>query len=214
MNYPKVKNFKNQKGFQAQAEVGVNSPYQNNNQNINVILQPSPSENSLTKDREFRIVSNPKVIKKNVILQTEDSKLELDENALSDSVEENFKQRTLESAKENLEEIDNILKNKDNLIEALSLILDIYETNPLLINKCIVAKEDELSRLLFLLTEAHEIELIKYDRETDCCGNQNKFIRISKIMIKKNGNNYNFKYSFPNVINLLEKRRIAWKFVY
>ena len=212
MNYPKVKSFKNQKGFQAQAEVGVNSPYQNNNQNVNVILQPSPSENSLTKDREFRIVSNPKVIKKNVILQT-DSNLELDSSGLDDSVDSIGKQEQNQE-NQNLEELDNILKNKDSLIQALSLILDIYQNNPFFINKFIVAKEEELSRLLFLLTNADEIDFVKCDKEVDCCGNENKFIHITKIMIKKNNNSYNLKYSFPNVVNLLENRKISWKFIY
>ena len=207
MNYPKVKNFKNQKGFQAQAEVGINSPYQNNNQNVNVILQPSDS--NLTKDREFRIVSNPKVIKKNVILQTENSELEFQqEEGLNDSVDSINENQNQEN------ELDNILKNKDNLINALSLILDIYQNNPFFINKFIVAKEEELSRLLFLLTNADEIDFVKCDKEVDCCGNQNKFIHITKIMIKKNGNSFNLKYSFPNVINLLENRKISYKFIY
>lgn len=52
-------------------------------------------------------------------------------------------------------------KKKDNLIEALSLILDVYENNPLMIDKCIISKEDELVRFLFLLIGADSIELIK-----------------------------------------------------
>ena len=116
MNSTKCKSFKNTKGFQAQADVAINSPSQSNSQNVNLYLQ----DNSLTKDREFRIISNPKVIKKDVDLQVNTtSTINIDEPALSDSLEENFKEKSIASAKENLEELDNILKNKDSLIEAL-----------------------------------------------------------------------------------------------
>ena len=87
------------------------------------------------------------------------------------------------------------MKNKDNLIEALSLILDIYENNPLIINKLIVAQEEELTRLLFLLTGAEQIEMIKIDPETGCTCKFDKFTHIQKIMVKKNGETYNFKYN-------------------
>ena len=35
-----------------------------------------------------------------------------------------------------------------------------------------------------------------------------------KIMVKKANNTYNFKYSFPNVVQLLDNRKITWKLVY
>ena len=133
---------------------------------------------------------------------------------LDDSLENNFKERSIETAKESLEEMESLLKDKDNLIEALSLILDIYENNPFIVNRFIVAQEDELTRLLFLLTGAEEIQLIKSDPEVKCCSKKiDKVQYISKIMVKKNGNTYNFKYSFPNVVQLLDNRRISWKLI-
>lgn len=94
------------------------------------------------------------------------------------------------------------------------MILDIYENNPLIINKLIIAKEEELSRLLFILTSAEQIELIKNDPDVKCCKTIKDNVQyISKIMIKKGGNTYNFKYSFPNVIQLLDNRHICWKIV-
>ena len=116
------------------------------------------------------------------------------------------KERSLESAQMGLEEMQALLKDKDNLIEALSLILDIYENNPFIVNKLIVAKEDELARLLFLLTGAEQIELIKTEQEIGCCIKAEKYIHIQKIMVKKGNNTYNFKYSFPNVVQLLDNR--------
>ena len=211
--------FNNSRGFQAQADVSINSPTQTNSQNVNVIVSP------LTKDRAFRIVTNsqdqPKPVKPNepaIVCQERDIKLD---DGLTDGLEEHLKafgpgstsqERTIDTAKTDLEEMQAIINDKDHLIEALALIVDLYQNNPLVINKLIIPDEEELMRLLFLLTGAEQIELIKYDPEVSCTCKTNKFIRIQKIMVKKNDNTYNFKYSFPNVIQLLDNRNISWKF--
>lgn len=203
--------FNNSRGFQAQADVSINSPTQTNSQNVNVIVSP------LTKDRAFRIVTNsqdqPKPVKPNepaIVCQERDIKLD---DGLSDGLEEHLKERTIDTAKTDLEEMQAIINDKDHLIEALALIVDLYQNNPLMINKLIIPNEEELMRLLFLLTGAEQIELIKYDPEVSCSCKNNKFIRIQKIMVKKNDNTYNFKYSFPNVIQLLDNRNISWKYI-
>ena len=203
--------FNNSRGFQAQADVSINSPVQTNNQSVNVIVSP------LTKDRAFRIVTNsqdePKPNKPNepaIVCQERDIKLD---DGLSDGLEEHLKERTIDTAKTDLEEMQAIINDKDHLIEALALIVDLYQNNPLMINKLIIPNEEELMRLLFLLTGAEQIELIKYDPEVSCTCKTNKFIKIQKIMVKKNDNTYNFKYSFPNVIQLLDNRNISWKYV-
>ena len=211
--------FNNSKGFQAQADVSINSPTQTNNQNVNVVISP------LTKDRAFKIVTNSQeppnehTLKPNEQFkpvgpgtQCQERDIKLDEG-LDDGLEEHFKERSIESAKNDLEEMQAIINDKDHLIEALALIIDLYQNNPLIVNKFIIPNEEELMRLLFLLTGAEQIEIIKYDPDVSCLGKISKFIRVQKIMIKKNDNTYNFKYSFPNVIQLLDNRNISWKFV-
>ena len=217
MTIPRMRAFKCNHGFQAQADVPINSPTQTNNQNVNVIV------NNLTKDKEFHLVTDEEHKQyQNVEIQNRAVDLKVDEG-LNDELEPTFKERTkeqklpgtrsLETAKEGLDEMQTLLKDKDNLIEALSLILDIYENNPLIVNKLIIAEEEVLTRLLFLLTGAEEIQLIKADPETGCMCKVDKFQYIQKIMIRKNGNLYNFKYSFPNVVQLLDNRRINYKVV-
>ena len=223
MTIPRSRTFNNKKGFQAQADVGINSPQQSNNQSVNVIVRGIPFEKQdtekpqtiLTKDNRFEGILNK--------VDTEHKELDMGERdidpdllsakPLNDPVENVVKERTVETAQNNLAEMEEIVKNKDNLIEALSLILDIYENNPLIVNRFIVAQEDELTRLLFLLTGAEQIELIKTDPEIGCTCKAAKFTHINKIMVKKGGNTYNFKYSFPNVVQLLDNRRISWKIV-
>ena len=179
----------------------------------------------MTKDRAFKIVTNSAdtptetTLKPNEQFKERDIKLD---EGLDDGLEEHLKafgpgstsqERSIESAKNDLEEMQAIINDKDHLIEALALIIDLYQNNPLIVNKFIIPNEEELMRLLFLLTGAEQIEIIKYDPDVTCLGKVSKFIRIQKIMIKKNDNTYNFKYSFPNVIQLLDNRNISWKYI-
>lgn len=231
MTIPRSKLFKNSRGFQAQADVGINSPHQTNTQSVNVILQPSPSSQQscrssspqpLTKDKELSVLLNKANVEEREVkledVETVEDKIDV--KPLNDELEvlntsskelNHINERNIETAKETLNELQTIIKNKDNLIEALSLILDIYENNPLIVNKLIISREDELSRLLFLLTDAKSIEIIKDDPDIGCCKYSDKLSHISKILIHKNDNTYNFKYSFPNAVNLLDNRRISWK---
>ena len=200
----------NSRGFQAQADVSINSPTQTNNQNVNVVISP------LTKDRSFKIVTNSQDTPQEHVYEPHanvcERDLKLDEG-LDDGLEQHLRERSVDTAKSDLEEMQGIIKDKDHLIEALALIIDLYQNNPLIVNKFIIPNEDELMRLLFLLTGAEQIEIIKYDAEVSCLGKISKFVRIQKIMVKKNDNTYNFKYSFPNVIQLLDNRNISWKFI-
>ena len=219
---PRKQAFSNTKGFQAQADVGINSPSQSNNQSVNVVISP------LTKDRGFEVITDKSHYEHKEIPLPNDTKTRFPEGSLrsktvklesehplNDDLENSaLVDRSIDTAKISLTEMEALLKDKDNLIEALSLLLDIYENNPFIVNKFIVAQEEELTRLLFLLTGADEIQLIKSDPEVKCCVKKiDKVQYISKIMVKKGGNTYNFKYSFPNVVQLLDNRKVTWKLV-
>ena len=76
MTIPRTKTFNNKRGFQAEANVGINSPQQSNNQSVNVILRGIPQaelesakqpiekqdiekqQTILTKDKRFDCVLN------------------------------------------------------------------------------------------------------------------------------------------------------------
>ena len=215
---PRKQAFSCTKGFQAQADVGINSPTQSNNQSVNVVISPLTkdlqSKLSMDANRNFEIIADKSNYEHKELPQNEVKEIKTSQ-ALTDSVDNKIiNERTIDTAKKSLDEMEALLKDKDNLIEALSLLLDIYENNPFIINKFIVAQEDELTRLLFLLTGADEIQLIKSDPEVKCCIKKiDKVQYISKIMVKKGDNTYNFKYSFPNVVQLLDNRKVTWKLV-
>ena len=219
MTLPVKRALRNNRGFQAAADVSVNSPRQTNSQtttqNVNVnIVSP------LTKDREIAIshTTDPSFedVKPDI---TECEKLPVDlindrviRPPQTDTVD--IKERSIESAMLNLEEMEGIVKDKNSLIQALALIIDLYENNPLIVNKLIVAHEEELIRLLMLLTDADSVEIVKKDTvDGGCLCKIPKYDLVDKIMIHKGDELYNLKYSFPSVIRLLDNRRVSIKII-
>ena len=219
MTLPVKRALRNNRGFQAAADVSVNSPSQTNSQtttqNVNVnIVSP------LTKDREIAIshTTDPSFedVKPDI---TECEKLPVDlindrviRPPQTDTVD--IKERSIESAMLNLEEMEGIVKDKNSLIQALALIIDLYENNPLIVNKLIVAHEEELIRLLMLLTDADSVEIVKKDTvDGGCLCKIPKYDLVDKIMIHKGQELYNLKYSFPSVIRLLDNRKVSIKIV-
>ena len=219
MTLPVKRALRNNRGFQAAADVSVNSPRQNNSQtttqNVNVnIVSP------LTKDREIAIshTTDPSFedVKPDI---TECEKLPVDlindrviRPPQTDTVD--IKERSIESAMLNLEEMEGIVKDKNSLIQALALIIDLYENNPLIVNKLIVAHEEELIRLLMLLTDADSVEIVKKDTvDGGCLCKIPKYDLVDKIMIHKGEELYNLKYSYPSIIRLLDNRRVSIKIV-
>ena len=108
--------------------------------------------------------------------------------------------------------LQQIIKNKDMLIQALVLSLDIIQNNPLIINKYVIADEHELALLIKYLTDAEEVDIIKNDHECSCSVSK-KYDIINRIMIKKNGEIYNLKYSYPDVNQYLYDRKFSTKFI-
>lgn len=226
----KPKTYSCKRGFLASADVQVESPQQANNQSVNVIVH-----NNLTQDKKIDIKpysSNvEQYIDKEIKLEPplEEAKTQdpikspsvfappLDDGVDMPPVDSRngIKGRSVETAQDNLEEIKKLVKDKDALIEALGLIIDIYQHNPLIVNKYLVAQEDVLIHLISLLTNADEITLNKVDCSGGClCKAVEEYSAITKILIKKGEQIYNFKYSFTNVIQLLDERNISWKFCY
>ena len=117
MTIPRNKIFKNTRGFQAQADVGVNSPHQTNTQSVNVILQPSAAQ-PLTKDKSLNVVLNKANIEERDIKLDDESlnDIKIDDPPLNDELDKHIKTRSIETAKDNLNELQSIIKNKDNLL--------------------------------------------------------------------------------------------------
>lgn len=215
MTQPVKRALRNSRGgFNASVDVSVDSPRQvakhQTSQNVNVnIVSP------LTKDREIVITTSETDLKPD-IEELEKQPVDYVQSRTvkppqSDNVD--IKERSIESAFKDLDEMNDIVKDKNCLIQALALIIDLYESNPLIVNRCIVAEEETLIKLLMLLTDANEVEIVKKDFEVGCLCKAPQFMFVDKIIIHKHDEIFNLKYSFPNVVRLLDNRHISYKIV-
>lgn len=188
MSVPKRSVLTCSRSFLAKTDVGYCSPKQDSNvrQNVSVVVNPSQLCHY-----------NP-----------------YDENAVkkSDS-EEEIKERSVDTADETLSNLQSIISDKDLLIQALVLCLDITQHNPLIINKYVIAQEDELALLIKYLTNADTVEIVKRDPECGCNISGNKYDTIERITVRKDGEMSNLKYDYPDVMQFLYDRKFSTKFV-
>ena len=192
MSIPHSKVLSVSKGFAAAAELHNNSPTSTQVVNVNINKEPI-NENSDYAER-----SEP---------QEEEKISAFPEKPISSDVVD-FK----ESQQSWRDEVR--VGNKDNIIEAYSLLLKIVENNPLVINKFIIAKGSELAQLIQLLTEADRVDINKSD-DVDChCLNKSiSYSAVEKIYVVKDNQTFNFKYAYPNANKILDEHHISVKIV-
>ena len=191
MSVPKSNVLSCSRSFLAKTDLGYCSPKQS--QNVNVVVSPQMCHYDAT----------PKAQPENEV-----------PHFIYDVQAEEVKERSIDTANETLKNMESIIKNKDLLIQVLVLCVDILENNPLIINKFVIAEEKELSLMIKYLTDADEVDIYKVDHECKCTiGKSEKYDIIDRIIVKKNGEIYNLKYSFPDVVQFLFERRFSTKFV-
>lgn len=200
------------RGVLAKTDVGYCSPKQSQNSssyaenNVKVVVYPK-KEDVLRLQRSQSLsheMANPYATTND---STENSN-EIKERSMVQSTAP----EGIDTAKDTLTNLNQIIKNKDMLIQALVLSLDIIQNNPLIINKYVIADEHELALLIKYLTDAEEVDIIKNDHECSCSVSK-KYDIINRIMIKKNGEIYNLKYSYPDVNQYLYDRKFSTKFI-
>ena len=205
MSLPKSRILSTNKGFSAAAELHNNSPEQSTVVNVNVNHSPEPKEPTPAERPQTPIPALPTPINDPNPYAT----IEPGQVNYPSEVQE----RSVDTAKESLSDLQAVIKSKDNIISAYSLMLDIVENNPLIINKYVVAEIDNLTLLISYLTEADSVD-IQESLDIDCsCSSHPKFVPIDKIYITKHGETQNFKYQYPNANKILDDHHISLKFV-
>ena len=195
MSVPKSNVLSCSRSFLAKTDLGYCSPKQS--QNVNVVVSPQMCHYDAT----------PKA-------QPENEVPYFIHDANPENEVPKVKERSIDTANETLKNMESIIKNKDLLIQVLVLCVDILENNPLIINKFVIAEEKELSLMIKYLTDADEVDIYKVDHECKCTiGKSEKYDIVDRIIVKKNGEIYNLKYSFPDVVQFLFERRFSTKFV-
>ena len=217
------------RGVLAKTDVGYCSPKQSQNSssyaenNVKVVVYPkkedarinAPTENGSEDDScSFLRLQRSQSLSHemaNPYATTNDS-TENSNEIKERSMVQSTAPEGIDTAKDTLTNLNQIIKNKDMLIQALVLSLDIIQNNPLIINKYVIADEHELALLIKYLTDAEEVDIIKNDHECSCSVSK-KYDIINRIMIKKNGEIYNLKYSYPDVNQYLYDRKFSTKFI-
>ena len=95
----------------------------------------------------------------------------------------------------------------------LKLIIDIQHSNPLIVNKYIIADDATLIKLVSLLCNATEVH-IDADDVSCGCTTKNTYRKVHAIFVVVNGETKNLKYDFSDVMYTLKELHISTKFVW
>ena len=97
---------------------------------------------------------------------------------------------------EELNSLYNMVNNYETVAQALILIIDIMQSNPLMINKFIVPKETYFRDLICVLTNSDEVD-IKRVETVGCTLSSKKYDLIDDIFVIKDGEAKSLKYAYP-----------------
>ena len=196
MTLPTSKILKANKSLVAAANIKNQSPTteQGQQQNVNIVVNSStPDLRTTEQTTDTRAVYPDK--------QTETN----EENPYA-----NIALRDLAQAQETTEDLAKLVSEKDNIIKALSIIVDIYRNNPLIINKYLIAEEETLTELIKLLTNATEVSIELADIECSCVSAQ--YQTIKRIYLTVEGQIYSLELC-PAVMSFLEGFKISLNLV-
>ena len=95
----------------------------------------------------------------------------------------------------------------------LKLIIDIQHSNPLIVNKYIIADDETLMKMVALLCNASEVHIDADDIGRGCVS-KNTYRKVHSIYVIVDGQTLNLKYHFSDVMKTLKDLHISTKFVY
>ena len=98
-------------------------------------------------------------------------------------------------------------------INVLKLIINIQHSNPIIVNKYIVADDDALGKMVGLLCNASEVHLDADDVGVGCISKKT-YRKVNSIYVVVNGETLNLKYNFPAVMKTLKDLKISTKYVW
>ena len=204
MSIPTSKILKANKSLVATASLKHMSPeYENKQQQSVSLVINNNSSPDLTKAVAYPDVDAAQsTTSNNETPQTQVSHFDLE----SDNPYKNLQTRDLASAEANTKDLQSLISEKDNVIKAQAIIIDMFQNNPLIVNKYIIATEETLVELIKLLTGAETVEIELADLECSCT--TPKYAVIKKIFLTVKGEIYSIELC-PAVIRLFETYKIS-----
>ena len=110
-----------------------------------------------------------------------------------------------------IDELKSIINNNETAVKALIMIIDIMQSNPLIVNKLIVAYAQPFKDLVKLLTCADDVD-IQYVEDVGCFAS-NKYKVVDDIYIIKDNDVQSLKYGYPDVLRLFDRFKISVKMI-
>lgn len=202
MSLPTSKILKASKSIMAIADLKHNSPTTQQAQNVNIVVNPTYSDKK---------VAYPNIEKEQEGEQQENKQQNID-NPYSGlpNVADIVNTRDIESAMKKKEEISESIEEKENTIKALSLIIEIIQSNPLIVNKYVVAELETLAELIKLMTNSDTVEIDTDDIECSC--SKAKYRIVRRIYIKKGNEIYGISQC-PIILRLFDNYKISLNLV-
>ena len=110
-----------------------------------------------------------------------------------------------------IDELKNIINNNETAVKALIMIIDIMQSNPLIVNKLIVAYAQPFKDLVKVLTSAEDVD-IQYVEDVGCFASS-KYKVVDDIYVIKDGDTQSLKYGYPDVLRLFDRFKISVKMI-
>jgi len=110
-----------------------------------------------------------------------------------------------------IEELEALLNNSESVARALIMIIDIMQSNPLIINKLIVSYEQPFKNLVQTLTNADDVD-VQFIEDVGCFTSK-KYKIIDDVYVIKAGETQSLKYGYPEVIRLFDRFNISTKMI-
>ena len=193
MTLPKSKMLSASKSIMAMAsmkrDIQKLDQHQKQVVNVNVNQTPAPSPQvNVVYPKPYEVEDGITVVPATPTAQTRD-------------------QTAVETNDTKLEELQAMLNNSEAVAKALITIIDIMQSNPLIINKLIVPYKQPFIELVQTLTNADDID-ISFSDDIGCFASK-KYKLIDDVYVIKNGDAQSLKYSYPEVLRLFDRFKIS-----
>ena len=201
MSVPKSKVLSVSKGLIGLNEMRTGCPNNHQNVVVNVHNDLNTTRKAVVDGEELSDVIVVDALQNNDVKQ--EAKIKTREIASEEDIKEDYAQ------------LLKLVKTKDAITQALSIMLNLVEHNPLIVNKYIISPKEILINLIQLLTEADKVDIIMAVEDVDCgctSSSKNNYSVIDKIYVSKDGNTTILKYGFAEALQILETHRISTKF--
>ena len=213
MSVPKSKVLSVSKGLIGLNEMRTGCPTNHQNVVVNVHNDLNSTPKSLRK-----AVVDGEELSDVVIVEPSNINNDVKQEAKIKCESSNVKTREIaneEDMRADYEQLLKVVKTKDAITQALSIMLNLIEHNPLIVNKYIISPKDILINLIQLLTEADKVDIIMAVEDVECgctSSSKNNYSVIDKIYVNKDGSTSILKYGFAECLQVLENHRISTKF--